>query len=49
VTAASCFDAHRFLQLVAEFRLSLLDPPSYDDLLTLAERYNLAVYDAAVQ
>jgi predicted nucleic acid-binding protein len=32
---------------IAGLAVRLVDPPSYDDLLALAERHNLTVYDAA--
>ena len=40
-------DAADFITSLADFRIRLVDPPSYDAVFVLAERYALTVYDAA--
>lgn len=39
-------DAADFIASIADFRIRLLDPPSYDAAFVLADQYALTVYDA---
>lgn len=40
-------DGDNFLELLADLRITLTDPVSYDGVFTLAKQYGLTVYDAA--
>ena len=40
-------DADAFLQSIADLRIILVDPVSYDDIFALAGRHKLTVYDAS--
>ena len=40
-------DAEEFLDSIPDLRISLIDPPSYGPVFTLAERHGLTFYDAA--
>ena len=40
-------DAADFIASLTDFRIRLCDPPSYDALFVLSDRYALTVYDAA--
>lgn len=40
-------DATGFVASLADLRISLFDPPSYDSVFALADSYALTVYDAA--
>lgn len=40
-------DADEFLDSIADLRIGLVDPLSYDGVFALADRYGLTLYDAA--
>jgi|SRR6516165_6905943 predicted nucleic acid-binding protein len=40
-------DAQDFLEALEALAIRLVDPPAYTSVFTLAERYDLTVYDAA--
>ena len=40
-------DAQEFLRSIEALHIRLLDPPSYEPIFSLAERYGLTFYDAA--